>query len=44
MVAIPGKAAAIGSFVQTTLASLRGNTFRAQEEAKIPCGNGLDWR
>jgi tRNA-2-methylthio-N6-dimethylallyladenosine synthase len=35
MVALPGKASAIGSFVQTTLGSLRGNTFRAQEEAKI---------
>jgi tRNA-2-methylthio-N6-dimethylallyladenosine synthase len=37
MVAVPGKASAIGSFVQTTLASLRGNTFRAQEEAL--CGD-----
>ena len=38
MVAIPGNASAIGSFVRVTLSSLRGNTFRAQEEAKILCG------
>jgi tRNA-2-methylthio-N6-dimethylallyladenosine synthase len=37
MVAVPGKASAIGSFVQTTLASLRGNTFRSQEE--FLCGD-----
>jgi tRNA-2-methylthio-N6-dimethylallyladenosine synthase len=37
MVAIPGTAAAIGRFVQTTLSSLRGNTFRAHEEAL--CGD-----
>jgi tRNA-2-methylthio-N6-dimethylallyladenosine synthase len=39
MVAVPGKASAIGSFVQLTLASLRGNTFRAHEEAYILCGD-----
>ena len=39
MVAIPGKASAIGSFMRITLSSLRGNTFRAQEEAKILCGD-----
>ncbi|MDR3123077.1 MAG: tRNA (N6-isopentenyl adenosine(37)-C2)-methylthiotransferase MiaB [Treponema sp.] len=39
MVAVPGKASAIGSFVQTTLSSLRGNTFRAQEEERILCGD-----
>jgi tRNA-2-methylthio-N6-dimethylallyladenosine synthase len=37
MVAVPGKASAIGSFVETTLSSLRGNTFRAHEEAL--CGD-----
>jgi hypothetical protein len=36
-VAVPGKASAIGSFVETTLSSLRGNTFRAHEEAL--CGD-----
>jgi tRNA-2-methylthio-N6-dimethylallyladenosine synthase len=37
MVAVPGKASAIGSFVQTTLGSLRGNTFRSKEE--FLCGD-----
>jgi tRNA-2-methylthio-N6-dimethylallyladenosine synthase len=37
MVAVPGKVSAIGSFVQTTLESLRGNTFRSKEE--FVCGD-----
>jgi tRNA-2-methylthio-N6-dimethylallyladenosine synthase len=40
MVAMPGKASAIGSFVHTSLASLRGNTFRATDDgARILCGD-----
>jgi tRNA-2-methylthio-N6-dimethylallyladenosine synthase len=39
MVAVPGKASAIGSFVETTLSSLRGNTFRSYEEALMLCGD-----
>jgi tRNA-2-methylthio-N6-dimethylallyladenosine synthase len=37
MVAVPGKASAIGSFVHITLESLRGNTFRSKEE--FLCGD-----
>jgi tRNA-2-methylthio-N6-dimethylallyladenosine synthase len=37
MVAVPGKASAIGSFMQITLGSLRGNTFRSKEE--FLCGD-----
>jgi hypothetical protein len=31
MVAVPGLKSMIGSFVELTLSSLKGNTFRAKE-------------